>query len=71
MLCFLIPLGSGQQGGREENQKGVEDDEDDEGEGLMFSHRREADGWAQGAFLYIYMYVNGFISALSLKAQRE
>lgn len=51
-------------GKREEKEpKGVEDDE---GEGIMFSHRREAGGWAGGS---VSMYVNGFICALSQKAR--
>lgn len=37
----------------------------------MFSHRREAGGWAEGASLCISVYVDGFMSALSLKAPEE
>lgn len=47
-------------GMREETeQKGAEDDE---GEGIMFSHQRGAGGWAEGMCLCTSIYVNGFVS---------
>lgn len=43
----------------EKEQKGAEDDE---GEGIMFSHQRGAGGWAEGMCLCTSIYVNGFVS---------
>lgn len=43
----------------EREQKGAEDDE---GEGIMFSHQRGAGGWAEGMCLCTSIYVNGFVS---------
>lgn len=45
----------------EKEQKGVEDDE---GEGIVFSHQKEAGGWGERASVN----VSGFISAPNLKA---
>lgn len=55
LLCFLIPLSAEQQG---RGEKRREDDE--EGEGFVFSHRREAGGWAEGASLCTSVCVDGF-----------
>lgn len=43
----------------EKEHKGAEDDQ---GEGIMFSHQREAGGGARGASSRISLYVNGFKS---------